>query len=153
MSLKNLSLQKKLFVFMLPIFVMLFTVLILNSYLQIRAIKKDVYNKEKLFMKKDIEDKVKSKLELLKNIVAVVSSDSIITQAMDEDDREKLFNEIAKIRKNIIKIKSFKDPKIQIVDSMGFSYVKSWDKNSYGADTNNRDSVKFVRKRKQPYSG
>ena len=153
MKVKDLPLQKKLFVYMLPIFILLFATLIINSYIRIKDIKHDVYKKEKSSLKKDIQKTLKTKLELLKNVVIPMSHDSALLGYISDDDRENIFKEINSVRNALIKGGTFKDPKIQIVDADGYSYVKSWNKSLYGADTNNRNSIKFVQKYQKLYSG
>ena len=153
MKIKDLPLQKKLFVYMLPIFILLFATLLLNSYIRIKDIKHDVYNKEKNSLRKDIQKTLKTKLELLKNVVIPISYDSALLNDISDDDRDKIFKEINIIRKALIKGGTFKDPKIQIVDAEGYSYVKSWNKSLYGADTNNRNSIKFIQKYHKLYTG
>ncbi len=153
MSLKNLSLLKKLFIYMLPIFILLFSTLTINSYVKIRDIKQDIYKKEKNTLRKDIRKTLKTKLNLLKNIVIPMSYNSSLLSYTSDDDRDKIFKEISSVREAIIEGGTFKDPKIQIVDAEGYSYVKSWNKSAYGADTNNRNSIKFVQKYQKIYSG
>jgi len=116
-------------------------------------IESNIYNKEKIALQEEISKDLNNKLEQLKNIVITISSDSAIINGMYDEDREIIFKEIYNVRKALVENNSFKNPLIQIVDLMSTSYVKSWNKDAYGANVGMRQSVKLVQKIQKPLVG
>jgi len=150
---KDLSIGKKLFIYLLPLFLVLITILIYDSYIGINNIKESVYAKEKIILQKDINKDLHAKFTLLKNIIIPIANDSSLKNFMFDDDRDKIFDEISATRSELVRGKVFKDPKIQIVDAEGLSFVKSWDKKLYGGDVNSRNSIKYVQKNQKIFAG
>jgi len=144
MTTKNLSILSKLLLVLLPIIIIIFVVLSYVMYKQVNSIEKTVYTQEELTLKNDIRKDLNTKLESLKNIVISIANNGTVIDNMYNEKREAIFDEIFKLRQAIVKNKSFNNPLIQIVDLLGTSYVKSWDKKTYGANVSMRKSVEIV---------
>ena len=149
MSLKKLSILTKLLIFLLPIVFLVFLILFSVLYTKTTSIEQSTYKKEQSSLSREIQNDLKIKLNTLKNIVIAVSENSIVVDNMYNEEREPIFNEIFKLREALKKNKSLKNPLIQIVDTMSASYVKSWNKNAYGADVSSRKSIQYVQKTKK----
>ncbi|EDZ62474.1 methyl-accepting chemotaxis sensory transducer [Sulfurimonas gotlandica GD1] len=153
MSTKNFTLLTKLLVALIPIILLAFLILSVIIYKQVNSIESNIYNKEELLLKSDIQKDLSTKLESLKNIVISISNNGIVVNSMYDEDREAIFDEIFKLREVLTANKSFTNPLIQVVDLMSTSYVKSWDKKAYGADVGMRNSIKVVQKNMTPFIG
>jgi len=153
MNTKNLTLLSKLLIALIPVIIISFIIISIVMYSKIEKIENNIYNKEKIALQESVSKDLKNKLEQLKDIVITISSDSAIINGMYDEDRNIIFKEIFKMRKDLVENNSFKNPLIQIVDLMSTSYVKSWNKDAYGADVGMRKSVKLVQKKQKPLVG
>ena len=153
MSTKNFTLLTKLLIALIPIIFIAFVLLTLITYKQVDSIETSVYKKEELLLKSSIQKDLKTKLESLKNIVISIANNSVVVNSMYDEDRESIFNEIFRLREVLNINNSFQNPLIQVVDLMSTSYVKSWDKNAYGADVGMRNSIKEVQKNMKTFIG
>ena len=153
MKVKNLTLLSKLLIALIPVILLIFILLAFIIYSQINSIEETIYTKEKLSLKSNITKDLDNKLESLKNIVISIANNGVVIENMYNEEREPIFDEIFKLRKNLVKNHSFENPLIQIVDLMSTSYVKSWDKKAYGADVSMRHSIKLVQKSMKPFVG
>ena len=153
MNTKNLTLLPKLLIALVPIMLIVFTVLAFLMYSRIDTIEEKIYTKEEKSLQDGIKLKLDNKLGNLKNIVISIANNSAVVDGMYDEDRDKIFDEIYKIRGELVKNNSFKNPLIQVVDLMLTSYVKSWDKKAYGADVSMRNSVRQVQETLKPFVG
>ena len=149
MNTKKLSLLTKLLMALTPLIVIVFLILFGVIYSQISSIESSVYKQEKKTLAMDIQKNLHIKLETLKNIVIAVSENSAVVDNMYNEEREPIFKEVFALRESLKKNDSLENPLIQVVDTMSASYVKSWDKNAYGADVSSRKSIKFVQEKKE----
>jgi len=153
MSTKNFTLLAKFLLSFIPITIIIFAVLLVVMYFKINSIETVVYQKEKNSLQTSIQKQLDTKLESLKNIVISVSNNSAVINGMYDENRDVIFHEISTIRNALTKNKSFINPLIQVVDPMATSYVKSWDKQAYGADVSMRHSIKLIEKTMKPFVG
>jgi len=144
MRLKNLSILQKYIVVLVPIAITLFLVLTVVTSKEISNISKTIYNQEMANLQADVARSLDTKVETLKDIVISISNSGTIINGVYDEDRDIIFNEIFGLRKSFELNNAFRKPMIQVVDSMGATYVKSWDKKAYGADVSDRESIKFV---------
>ncbi|MDF1881559.1 methyl-accepting chemotaxis protein [Sulfurimonas sp. MAG313] len=152
-TLKNLSILSKSLISLIPVFILLFVILGSVTVSELSSISQDIYQAEKTQLKEDINRALKVKTESIKNIVIAVSHNSNVINKMYDEDRESIFNEISSLYIALEESKSFHKPLIQVVDSMGTSYVKSWDKSAYGAIVTDRESVVYVQEKHKIYVG
>ena len=150
---KNLSILTKALIPFVIIFVLLFTTLSIVTVSELSNIRKTVYSQESTQLKENITEALNTKLESLKNIVIAISQNGAVVKNMYNEDRESIYEEISKLYNALELSNSFKKPLIQVVDSRGSSYVKSWNKKAYGAVVKGRDSVKVVQKNKKVFVG
>ena len=150
---KNLQLLSKLLIALIPVILVVFLVLFTIMYQQVSSIEKTTYGNEKEILKNDINKDLHVKLESLKNIVISISNNGKVIENMYNEERDLIFNEIFALRESLVINKSFKAPLIQVVDLMGTSYVKSWNKKAYGANVAMRKSIQFVQKESKPFVG
>lgn len=153
MNTKNLSLLSKLFLAFTPVVLISVIILIVVIWNQINSIEQTIYIQEKNLLQKEVQSNLDVKLESLKNIVISLSNNSVIVNNMYDEEREAIYDEISKLRETLNVNKSFKNPLIQVVDLQSASYVKSWDKNAYGADVSMRQSIQIVQKTLKPFVG
>ncbi len=153
MFIKNLSLLSKLLIALVPVIIIVFLVLSVVIYNQVDSIESSVYKQEELSLRNSIQKDLDTKLESLNIIVTSLSNNSLVIDNMYNEERDVLFEEIFKLRESLLESNSFKSPLIQIVDLMGSSYVKSWDKKAYGAYVGLRNSIKTVQKDMKTFIG
>ena len=153
MKLKNLSILQKYIVVLIPIAITLFLVLSIVTSKQISNISKTIYNQEMLNLQTDVTRSLDTKIETLKDVVISISNNGAIVNGVYDEDRDTIFNEIFRLRESFEYNGAFKKPMIQVVDSMGATYVKSWDKKAYGADVSDRKSIQFVKTEHKVFVG
>lgn len=153
MIIKHLTLLRKVILVLIPIIMILFAILGIVMYQQIASIETAVYVKEKNTLKNSIKKELARKLESLKNVVISISNNSAVINGMYDENRDVIFNEIYKLKEELTKNDSFQKPLIQVVDPMGTSYVKAWDKKAYGANVGMRNSIQAVQKNMKPFVG
>jgi len=153
MRLKNLSILQKYIVVLIPIAVTLFLVLSIVTSNQISHISKTIYNQEMLNLQASVQRSLNTKIETLKDVVISISNNGAIVNGVYDEDRDTIFNEIFRLRESFEYNSAFKKPMIQVVDSMGATYVKSWDKKAYGADVSDRKSIQFVKTEHKVFVG
>jgi len=152
-NLKSLSILSKSLIALFPVFVLLFIILGIVTISELSSISDTVYKSEKKQLQKDITRSLNVKTEALKNIVIAISNNGQVINKMYDEEREEIYKEIAGLYKSLESSGSFKKPLIQVVDSLGTSYVKSWDKSAYGAIVTDRQSVRFVQNNKKSFIG
>lgn len=152
-NLKSLSILTKSLVALFPIFILLFIILGIVTLSELSSIRETVYNSEKEQLQKDISSSLGVKTEAIKNIVIAISQNGTVITKMYDEEREDIYDEISRLYHSLEMSGSFKKPLIQVVDSMGTSYVKSWDKNAYGAIVTDRKSVRDVQDKNKAYIG
>ena len=150
---KNLQLLSKLLIALIPVILLVFLVLFTIMYQQVSSIEKTTYENEKEILKNDINKSLHAKLESLKNIVISIANNGKVIENMYNEERDLIFDEIFTLRESLVTNKSFKAPLIQVVDLMGTSYVKSWNKKAYGANVAMRKSIQFVQKKSKRFIG
>jgi len=150
---KKLTILQKSLIALVPTFAFFFLVLSLFAYSQTRTISNTVYNQHKSQLQENISKALEFKLEAIKNIVLGLSNNGEIISKMYDEDREGIFNEISYLRSALNAESTFKNPLIQVVDSMSASYVKSWDVKSYGADVSARKSINLVQEKQKVFVG
>ncbi|MDF1876911.1 methyl-accepting chemotaxis protein [Sulfurimonas sp. SAG-AH-194-L11] len=153
MKIKNLSLLSKLFLAFIPVIIISVIILTIVITKQINSIESTVYEQEKEFLQKEARNNLNVKLESLKNIVISIANNSVVINNMYDEERDAIYDEIFRLRKALNLNKSFKNPLIQVVDLQSASYVKSWDKNAYGADVSMRKSIQTVQETLAPFVG
>jgi len=153
MRLKNLSILQKYIVVLVPIAITLFLVLTVVTSKEISNISKTIYNQEMLNLQADVTRSLDTKVETLKDIVISISNSGAIVNGIYDEDRDTIFNEIYSLRKSFEINNAFRKPMIQVVDSMGATYVKSWDKKAYGADVSDRKSIQYVQTKHKVFVG
>jgi len=153
MRLKNLSILQKYIVVLMPIAVTLFLVLSIVTSKQISNISKTIYNQEMLNLQASIQRSLNTKIETIKNVVISISNNGTIVNGVYDEDRDVIFREIFGLRESLEYNGAFKKPLIQVVDSMGATYVKSWDKKAYGADVSHRKSIQFAQTEHKVFVG
>ncbi|MFT5659788.1 MAG: methyl-accepting chemotaxis protein [Sulfurimonas sp.] len=153
MSTKNLTLLSKLLIALLPLLILVFVFLSFIMYFQITSIENSIYKKEESSLKNEIQKDLNTKLESLNMIVTSIANNSVVIDSMYNEEREVIFEEIFKLRESLSKSNSFHNPLIQIVDLMSSSYVKSWDKQAYGANVGMRESIQFVQEKNTAFIG
>jgi methyl-accepting chemotaxis protein len=149
----NLSILKKSLVALVPSFLFFYLVLAWFAYLEISSISKTVYTQHKEQLQENVTTALDFKLEAIKNIVLGISNNGVVISKMYDEDREGIFDEISRFRTALNAESSFKNPLIQVVDTMSGSYVKSWDKTAYGADVSMRESVTYVKEKQKVFVG
>lgn len=150
---KKLSILQKSLIALVPTFAFFFLVLSLFAYSQTTTISNTVYNQHKLQLQENVSKALEFKLEAIKNIVLGISNNGEIVSKMYDEDREGIFTEISHLRSALNAESTFKNPLIQVVDSMSASYVKSWDVKSYGADVSARKSISLVKEQQKVFVG
>ncbi|MDQ7068797.1 MAG: methyl-accepting chemotaxis protein [Sulfurimonas sp.] len=153
MKIKSLSLLSKLFLAFTPVIILCVVVLSIVIYKQISSIEHTVYIQEKELLQKQIASNLNVKLESLKNIVISIANNSRVINSMYDEERDIIYQEIFRLREALNLNKSFHEPLIQVVDLQSASYVKSWDKNAYGADVSMRQSIQTVQETLKPFIG
>ncbi|MBL1243915.1 MAG: methyl-accepting chemotaxis protein [Sulfurimonas sp.] len=153
MKIKSLSLLSKLFLVFTPVIIICVIILSVVIWRQIDSIEHTVYIQEKEFLQKETANNLSVKLESLKNIVIAIANNNVVINNMYDEEREIIYEEIFRLREALNINKSFDDPLIQIVDLQSASYVKSWDKNAYGADVSMRQSIQTVQNTLKPFVG
>ena len=150
---KKLTILQKSLIPLISVFVLFLLVLSIFSFLQIESISKTVYNQHKTQLQEDIAQALEFKIEAIKNIVLGIANNGTIITKMYNEEREDIFDEINNLQNALNLESTFKNPLIQVVDSRSASYVKSWDKKSYGADVSARESISFVQKNLKTFVG
>ena len=150
---KKLTILQKSLIALVPTFAFFFLVLSLFAYSQTTTISNTVYNQHKSQLKENVSKALEFKLEAIKNIVLGISNNGEIVSKMYDEDREGIFSEISHLRSALNTESTFKNPLIQVVDSMSASYVKSWDVKSYGADVSARQSISLVQEKQKVFVG
>ena len=150
---KNLSILTKALTPFVLIFVLLFATLSIVTVSELSNIRKTVYTQESAQLKDNITEALSTKLESLKNIVIAISQNGAVVTNMYNEEREAIYEEVSKLYNALELSNSFKKPLIQVVDSRGSSYVKSWNKKAYGAVVKGRNSVKVVQENKKVFVG
>ncbi len=150
---KKLSILQKSLIALVPTFAIFFIILSFFAFYQINLISTTVYKQQSAQLQENITKNLEFKLEAIKNIVLGISKNSTIVSAMYDEDRTVLYDEINRLRTALNNESSFKDPLIQVVDLWSASYVKSWNKQAYGADVSSRDSINLVKKTKKTFAG
>ena len=150
---KSLSILSKSLLALFPIFILLFIILMIVTFSELDSISKTVYENEKQQLQKDMLSALSVKTETLKNIVIAISQNSSMINKMYDEEREDIYKEISRLYHALEMSGSFKKPLIQVVDAMGTSYVKSWDKKAYGAIVSDRESVQFVQNNQKTFIG
>jgi len=149
----NLNILKKSLMALIPSFLFFYVVLAWFAYSEISSISKTVYSQHKEQLQENITKALDFKLEAIKNIVLGISNNGTVVTKMYDEEREAIFDEISHFRTALNAESSFKNPLIQVVDTMGSSYVKSWDKKAYGADVSSRESVSYVQEKQKVFVG
>lgn len=152
-NLQSLSILTKALGALLPVFLLLFIILGIVTYSELDSIRETVYKSEKNQLQKDIVRSLGVKTEAIKNIVIAISQNGEVINKMYDEKRDDIYQEIARLYNALELSHSFKKPLIQVVDTMGTSYVKSWDKNAYGAIVTDRKSVRDVQDKNKAYIG
>jgi len=150
---KNLTILRKFLIIMIPAFVISFIILVWFSYSQIVSISHTVYTKNQMQLVNTLTQSLTSKEEAMKNIVLGLSNNGTVISTMYDEDRDGLFQEISRLRTALNVQSSFKSSLIQVVDTMGSSYVKSWDIKAYGADVSDRESIAYVQNNQKVFVG
>ena len=150
---KSFSILTKSLIALFPIFILLFIILTIVTFSELGSIRETVYTNEKSQLQKDITSSLSVKTEAIKNIVIAISQNGNVINKMYDEKREAIYKEISRLYHALELSKSFKKPLIQVVDSMGTSYVKSWDKKAYGAIVTDRKSVRDVQDKQKAYIG
>ena len=150
---KKLTILQKSLIALVPTFTFFFVVLSAFAYFQTRTISNTVYNQHKAQLQENVSKALEFKLEAIKNVVLGISNNGEIISKMYDEDREGIFSEISHLRSALNADSSFKNPLIQVVDSMSASYVKSWDSKSYGADVSSRNSISLVQEKQKVFVG
>nr|WP_275715412.1 HAMP domain-containing methyl-accepting chemotaxis protein [Sulfurimonas sp. SAG-AH-194-L11] len=145
--------MSKLFLAFIPVIIISVIILTIVITKQINSIESTVYEQEKEFLQKEARNNLNVKLESLKNIVISIANNSVVINNMYDEERDAIYDEIFRLRKALNLNKSFKNPLIQVVDLQSASYVKSWDKNAYGADVSMRKSIQTVQETLAPFVG
>ncbi|OIP56388.1 MAG: chemotaxis protein [Helicobacteraceae bacterium CG2_30_36_10] len=150
---KKLSILQKSLLALVPTFALFFILLSFFASYQINLISTTVYKQQTVQLQENITKILEFKLEAIKNIVLGISKNSTIVSGMYDEEREAIYNEINLFRTALNDESSFKNPLIQVVDSMSSSYVKSWDLKAYGADVSSRESINIVKETKKAFAG
>ncbi|MDF1883785.1 methyl-accepting chemotaxis protein [Sulfurimonas sp. SAG-AH-194-C21] len=153
MKIKKLSLLSKLFLAFIPVIIVSVIVLTVVITRQINSIESTVYEQEKEFLQKETANNLTVKLESLKNIVISIANNNVVINNMYDEERDVIYDEIFRLREALNLNKSFDNPLIQVVDLQSASYVKSWDRNAYGADVSMRQSIQTVQETLTPFVG
>ncbi len=150
---KKLSILQKSLIALVPTFALFFIILSFFASYQINLISTTVYKQQSAQLQENITKNLEFKLEAIKNIVLGISKNSTILSAMYDEDRDVIYDEINHFRTALNNESSFKNPLIQVVDLWSASYVKSWNKQAYGADVSSRESISIVKKTKKAFAG
>lgn len=150
---KKLSILQKSLIALVPTFALFFIILSFFASYQINLISTTVYKQQSVQLQENITKNLEFKLEAMKNIVLGISKNSTIVSAMYDEDRDVIYDEINHFRTALNNESSFKNPLIQVVDLWSASYVKSWNKQAYGANVSSRESINIVKKTKKAFAG
>ena len=150
---KSFSILTKSLISLLPIFALLFIILSIVTFSELSSISQTVYQSEKKQLQTDISSALTVKKEALKNIVIAISQNGEVINKMYDEEREEIYKEISHLYHALESSGSFKKPLIQVVDTMGTSYVKSWDRQAYGAIVTDRQSIQIVQNNKKAFIG
>jgi hypothetical protein len=100
-----------------------------------------MYTKEMKILQKNILEREQIKLNSARNIVLGLCTNKSILDNMYKEEREPLFEQLSLFQSTLKKNTDLKSTLLQLVDSTGLSYVKSWNFKSYGANLKVRSSV------------
>ena len=144
--------QKIMILFVTFAFLLIGSLLFYFNY-KIAFIKTDIYTKEMKTLQSDILEKERVKLNSARIVVLSMCANETILDKMYNEEREPLFHQLSLFQKTLKKNSSYKNTLLQLVDSTGLSYVKSWNFKSYGANLLVRNSVQKMLKEKKIISG
>jgi len=140
----QLSIFKKIMLLLLAFSLLLAGSMILYFQYNVSFIKTDVYTQEMKILQKNILEKEHIKLNSARDIVLSMCANMTILDNMYNEKREPLFEQLSLFKSVLKKNTAYKNPLLQLVDSTGLSYIKSWNFKSYGANLLVRSSVQKV---------
>ncbi|ADG93486.1 methyl-accepting chemotaxis sensory transducer [Arcobacter nitrofigilis DSM 7299] len=146
----NLTISKK-FLYMtilLAIFMLVVSFFILD--IKKNYIKNDVINKNITELRKTSDLKIEGKLEVGISNAISIANDSMIQQALVDNNRELAINALSSLSKRMKESTPFKNIKVHIHTKDNKSFLRSWVPNKFGDDLSSfRASVVEVNKDKK----
>ena len=138
----KLSIFKKIMILFLAFALFLIAFMVLYFNYKVSSIETDIYINEMKTLQTNILEKEHIKMNSARNIVLSMCANKTILDNMYNEKREPLFEQLSLFQSILKKNTAYKNTLLQLVDSGGLSYVKSWDFKSYGANLQVRSSVK-----------
>ena len=127
----KLSIFKKIMILFLAFALFLIAFMVLYFNYKVSSIETDIYINEMKTLQTNILEKEHIKMNSARNIVLSMCANKTILDNMYNEKREPLFEQLSLFQSILKKNTAYKNTLLQLVDSGGLSYVKSWDFKSY----------------------
>ncbi|WP_263833640.1 methyl-accepting chemotaxis protein [Sulfurospirillum oryzae] len=147
----NWTISQKIYIPLFGGLVIGFILILFSSYLSIKDIENNVYDKEKINLDVYITNQMETKKEVcLTNAIVLGSNDNVLN-ALETGDRKSALKGLNEIVKSFTTYAESKNPQIHIHTKDIKSFLRQWSPNKFGDDLSSfRPSIKKVKETKAP---
>ena len=149
--LKNLKIGQKIYLPLILSIIIATVIIVVNSYLAIQKVEKEVYDGEKSTMATYFNQKYTAKKQVgLTNAISIAHNRYVI-DALRYNDRQMAIKGLSELDDEFKKYTDFKNIKIHVHTADIHSFVRLWKLNKYGDDLSGfRKTIVAVSKSRKP---
>ncbi|SJZ55314.1 methyl-accepting chemotaxis protein [Selenihalanaerobacter shriftii] len=149
-KLRNLSIKKKLVVLFLLIGILFIVITGSVGYFELDNLEQETLKTTSKDLRVQLKNSIDAKEKVWLTNSLQIASNPIIKEAMAKGDRQACITMLNKYSQTFKENTGFNNIKVHLIDNQLNSFVKSWNKNSFGESLVYSDAYQKVKNSKEP---